>query len=29
MYDDLEKNLRVDPGAVEALSKENPTLANV
>ena len=29
MYDDLENDSRVDPGAVEALSKENPTLANV
>ena len=29
MYNDLEKDSRVDPGAVEALSKENPTLANV
>ena len=29
MYDDLEKDSRVDPGAVEALSMENPTLANV
>jgi len=29
MYDDLKKDSRVDPGAVEALSKENPTLANV
>lgn len=29
MYDDLDKDSRVDPGAVEALSKENPTLANV
>lgn len=29
MYDDLEKDSRVDPGAVETLSKENPTLANV
>jgi len=29
MYDDLEKDSRVDPRAVEALSKENPTLANV
>ena len=28
-YDDLEKYSRVDPGAIEALSKENPTLANV
>ena len=27
MYDDLENDSRVDPGAVEALSKENPTLA--
>ena len=29
IYDDLEKDSRVDPGAVEALSKENPTLANL
>ena len=27
MYDDLEKDSRVDPGAVEALSKENPTMS--
>ena len=26
MYNDLEKDSGVDPGAVEALSKENPTL---
>ena len=29
MYGNLEKDSRIDPAAIEALDKENPTLANV